>query len=852
MNPRQLLAGSFLSVTLGFAPLGMALAQSQPGDPPTRVGRLAETSGTVSFHTADATQWQQATLNYPVTSGNSFWTEPRSHAAIDVGASRIYLDSSTELDLGNLDNQSVVASLGQGAIFIRVSQASGNDQYEIDTPRGAVHIVQPGSYEIVAGDSDHPTTVTAFEGSAQIVGQDVNSIANPQQAVYLSGQNPVSAAVNPPASDDFVRLVQEEERPYQNAGQTPQYVSPQETGYQDLNRYGQWRQTPDYGPVWAPQVAAGWAPYRDGHWAYVAPWGWTWVDDAPWGFTPFHYGRWVEIDSEWCWTPGVVVEEPVYAPALVSFFGGIDVGGLSIGFSVGPSVGWVPLGPDEVYVPYYRASPDYIRNVNITNVRNETTIINVVNNNTVINNYNNYRNHDGATFVSADAMTGSRPIGPAFGKLSPDQRRQFTQRWANERRTGANPPVKPTWKTEGVTPRLAQQVGLPPPADGQSHSRPIAPGPNVAGNGKWQQFTGGGHNGTQQTAGTGLQGQPQGQFKTRLPGQNNNAQNWTGQTINGQNGGKSQALNGNGQFQPQGSGQGLKGFDPKLPPLRTGQRPGDSSRFVKGQLPPIPPASQSASTGGFGQGQTGQGQQLGQGGGATWLKNGSNKLGAPGPVIPPPTQFKNGSLAQGQQWNQPRNWQNGSGNQNWSNLPQSQQQNLKRNWQNGNGNQNWVNAPQGQQLNQPRNWQNGNGNQNWGNLPQSQQQNLKRNWQNGNGNQNWANAPQGQQWNQPRNRQNGNGNQSWANAPQGQQWNQPRNWQNGNGNQNWGNAPQGQQWNQPRNWQNGNGNQNWGNAPQGQQWNQPRNWQNGGSGQSDQKTRQNQPNKNGTIPLYNN
>jgi len=34
MNPRQLLAGSFLSVTLGFAPLGMALAQSQPGDPP--------------------------------------------------------------------------------------------------------------------------------------------------------------------------------------------------------------------------------------------------------------------------------------------------------------------------------------------------------------------------------------------------------------------------------------------------------------------------------------------------------------------------------------------------------------------------------------------------------------------------------------------------------------------------------------------------------------------------------------------------------------------------------------------------------------------------------------------------
>ncbi len=697
MNTRQLLAASLLSVTLGLAPLGPALAQSQPGDPPTRVGRLAEVSGTVSFHTADATQWQPATLNYPVTSGNSFWTEPRSHAAIDVGASRIYLDSSTELDLGNVGDQSMVASLGQGAIFIRVSQASGNDQYEIDTPRGAVHIAQPGSYEIVAGDSDHPTSVTAFEGSAQIVGQGVNTIANPQQVVYISGQNPVSVTVNPAETDDFVRFVEEEERPYQNADQAPRYVSPQETGYQDLNRYGQWRQTPDYGPVWTPQVAAGWAPYRDGHWAYVAPWGWTWIDDAPWGFTPFHYGRWVEIDDEWCWTPGVVVEEPVYAPALVSFFAGIDVGGFSVGFGIGPAVGWVPLGPDEVYVPPYRSSPRYIRNVNITNVRNETTIINVVNNNTVINNYNDYRNHDGATFVSADAMTGSRPIGPAFGKLSPEQRKQFAQRWADAKTTGAKAPVKPTWKTDGVTPRLAQQMGMQPPANGQSGKRSAAPGPNVAGNGKWQQLNGNGHNGTQQTAGTGPQGEPQGQFRGQLQGQNNKAQNWTGQNNNGQNGngGKFQAQNGNDQFQPQGRGQDLKGVNPKLPPLLAGQKPGSNNRFVKGQLPPIPPASQSAFTGGFGQGQTGQGQLQGQGGGSTWLKNGSNKPGAPGPAIPPPTQFKNGSLPQGQQQNQKRNWQNGNGNQSWANAPQGQQQN-NRNWQNGGSGQSNQKAHQNQ------------------------------------------------------------------------------------------------------------------------------------------------------------
>ena len=101
MESRRFFATSLLALGLGLAATSGALAQSQPGDPPGLVGRLAEVSGSVSFHPADDNQWQAATLNYPVTSGNGFWTEPRSHAAIDVGAARIYLDSSTELDFGN-------------------------------------------------------------------------------------------------------------------------------------------------------------------------------------------------------------------------------------------------------------------------------------------------------------------------------------------------------------------------------------------------------------------------------------------------------------------------------------------------------------------------------------------------------------------------------------------------------------------------------------------------------------------------------------------------------------------------------------------------------------------------------
>src|SRR5437016_591981 len=118
-------------------------------------------------------------------------------------------------------------------------------------------------------------------------------------------------------------------------------------GVEDLDDYGDWRSSPEYGDVWFPRVSAGWAPYREGHWAWIDPWGWTWVDDDPWGYAPFHYGRWAAFGGRWGWIPGPVAVRPVYAPALVVFVGGG-------GFVAGGNVAWFAMGPREVYVPSYR------------------------------------------------------------------------------------------------------------------------------------------------------------------------------------------------------------------------------------------------------------------------------------------------------------------------------------------------------------------------------------------------------------------------------------------------------------------------------------------------------------------
>jgi hypothetical protein len=473
----RLLRNALAALILASGPILAAIPASaqDPGDPPTDVARIAVISGEVSSHQPGSQNWDAAQQNYPLAPGSGVWTEPRSHAAVDVAGARIHLDASSQLEVTAIDPGQVQLAVPQGAAVMRVYPGVSGVNFQINTAHGAVTITEPGQYEIVAGDDQHPASVSVIEGQAQFVGQSANLAlqAGQRGSITPNGQASVDAA----QPDDFVRMVQQAEQPYQQqVAQTAQYVSPAQTGYQDLARYGQWDQAPQYGAIWYPQaVPANWAPYRYGHWAYVAPWGWTWVDDAPWGFTPFHYGRWVQVGHRWAWVPGTRVARPVYAPALVSFF---DLGGVGINVSLG----WVPLGPEEVYVPYYRHSPRYVRAVNVTNVRNETTIINVVNKKTVIN-VNNYRNYRGATSASRDVMQHGRAVGPSWKKnddqqwahAKPEQDVAFRPQAKVESQPAKGPKFEPraqqqNWQTNAKPAAQQNQAKAPQPEKNWSNT----------------------------------------------------------------------------------------------------------------------------------------------------------------------------------------------------------------------------------------------------------------------------------------------------------------------------------------------------------------------------------------------
>jgi len=400
-------------------------------DPPFRVARLNFVEGEVSFQPGGETDWAWATLNRPMTAGDSLWTGDRSKAEMHIGSTAIRVGGQTSVSFLNLDDRTVQVQLNSGTVDVRVRNLYGDDVFEVDTPNLSFTVLQRGDYRITVDPDGSFTTITLRDGRGQVTGGGQAFLVDRGSQVQVSGTDNISYDIyDLPGRDSFdqwsySRQLREER------SQSARYVSPELTGSEDLDQNGTWRNDRNLGPVWIPtHVSREWAPYRDGHWAWVDPWGWTWVDDAASGFVTSHYGRWAHMNDDgnggggWAWVPprrdanrDGREYRPVYSPALVTFVGDSNS---SRDFGRGGGVAWFALAPGEVYVPARQASPTYITNVNVTNtVVQQTTITNVVNNNVQTTNYINQNVAGAVTAVPRATFVNAQPVAQAAVRVAP-------------------------------------------------------------------------------------------------------------------------------------------------------------------------------------------------------------------------------------------------------------------------------------------------------------------------------------------------------------------------------------------------------------------------------------------------
>ena len=371
MKKTLFLGAALMALALPGLPLMAQILSAPPAnrmqqvemDPSSRVGRFAVVEGLVTARSDAGADAVPVGLNWPVTAGLVIRTGRESRTEIQLGSTVFQLNGATELVVERLNDAQMHLRLNFGSIGLQVTRPEQAGELFIRTPQGSLQVTQATRLRLDTELIPDTTAVSVFTGAVQFDALGSNFQVRPGKRLEIAQETMRSLPVRMDSFDHWAES-RAQFLQSQAGSMAARYVSPEMSGVEELDRYGDWRVTEEAGPVWIPRaVGADWVPYRDGRWTWIAPWGWTWIDNAPWGYAPSHYGRWMMVGSRWAWAPGRVVARPVWAPAVVGWAGGGHTN-VSISVGTGPQVGWFPLGPGEAYVPHYRVSARHIEQLN--------------------------------------------------------------------------------------------------------------------------------------------------------------------------------------------------------------------------------------------------------------------------------------------------------------------------------------------------------------------------------------------------------------------------------------------------------------------------------------------------------
>lgn len=324
-----------------------------------RVVRVSLIAGEVSLRRSGGNRWERATLNMPLAEGDRLATGPGARVEIQIDARNfVRVGEYATLDIITLRDEGIALSLPEGTATLSLARFEREREYfEIDAPGMTIAAQARGLYRLDV-DAQGRVRVTVRDGGrARLYSESSGFTLRDGRTAEMVARGDANDSdwefsdVRP--FDAWDAWVDERERfllARLRHDDRSRYYDEQVWGAEELDLYGDWVSTHDYGYVWRPRTIVinnyyNWAPYRYGRWTWCPPYGWTWVADEPWGWAPYHYGRWVYVDNYWCWAPRGYYgyhHRSWWRPALVAF--------VSIHLSFGDHICWYPL-------PYHHPDP---------------------------------------------------------------------------------------------------------------------------------------------------------------------------------------------------------------------------------------------------------------------------------------------------------------------------------------------------------------------------------------------------------------------------------------------------------------------------------------------------------------
>jgi len=327
-------------VALLIAPAYRADAQS---DSTIVAAHVSFDGGGVKILEDGASDATVASLNWPVLPGDTIWTTS--------GRAEVQIDEATVLRMAP-NSQVFVASLAPSLRTFRIDsgtvevRAFSTPGLGIQTSSLTFVPEEPGAYRVEVDASS--TRAIVRQGRAGVPQANGDLTVSPGMMVTSNtAVTNVIVSIATSVNDDDFDAWNDTRDMALGTSATDKRVSPI-LAANALDVYGRWLNSDKYGLVWAPDEPPTWSPYSLGSWALSPLYGPMWVSSEPWGWAPYHYGRWVyDAIYGWIWIPDQGVAS--WVPALVTL---IPVAAAVIDSPFG-NVRWAPLGPGDLYEPWY-------------------------------------------------------------------------------------------------------------------------------------------------------------------------------------------------------------------------------------------------------------------------------------------------------------------------------------------------------------------------------------------------------------------------------------------------------------------------------------------------------------------